>query len=97
MHILTEAERTNALSQLPAWHIAADGLSLSRRFSHSIYRDGFDILETVCAIANEQDHHPKITCTYTETIVTLTTHDAGGLTERDVRFAQALTNRCNLS
>ena len=87
---LTETERRDALAGLPGWQTAEwkDAIQRSFRFKNFIEAWGF--MSKVALLAEAQDHHPEWSNVYRTVDVTLTTHDAGGLTELDVKLAQAM-------
>jgi len=64
-----------------------DGDEIVRVYEFDDYLDGVSFAATVGEIAEEEFHHPEITIRYKEIEVRLTTHDAGGITERDTRLA----------
>jgi 4a-hydroxytetrahydrobiopterin dehydratase len=87
---LTEAERDHALADLPDWTQREDGLAIARDFRFRNFSEAFAFMTRVALIAEKQDHHPEWSNVYNRVSITLTTHDAGGLSERDVRMARAI-------
>jgi 4a-hydroxytetrahydrobiopterin dehydratase len=87
---LTDTERTEALAALPEWSLRADGLAIERRFKFRNFSEAFAFMARVALIAEKQDHHPEWSNVYNSVNITLTTHDAGGLSERDVKMAKAI-------
>jgi 4a-hydroxytetrahydrobiopterin dehydratase len=87
---LTEAERAEALGQLPAWTLHADGLAISREFRFGNFSEAWAFMSRVALLAEKHDHHPEWSNVYNRVAITLTTHDAGGLSERDSRMARAI-------
>jgi 4a-hydroxytetrahydrobiopterin dehydratase len=87
---LTDAERDAALAQLPQWSLRADGLALSREFKFADFSEAFGFMTRVALYAEKADHHPEWSNVWNRVHVTLTTHDAGGLSKRDVTMAQAI-------
>lgn len=86
--LLDQAAIDAALAELEGWGLAPDGRSISRRFTFADFRAAFAFM-TECALAAEKlDHHPEWSNVYSRVSVTLTTHDSGGLTERDLRLAR---------
>jgi len=77
-------------AQLPAgW--ARDGDEIVRVFEFDDYLAGVAFASEVGEISEEQFHHPEITIRYEKVEVRFTTHDAGGITEKDIDMAE----RCN--
>jgi 4a-hydroxytetrahydrobiopterin dehydratase len=87
---LTEAERAEALAALPEWSLRADGLAIERTFKFRDFSEAFAFMARVALIAEKQDHHPEWSNVYNRVEITLTTHDAGGLSARDVKMARAI-------
>lgn len=87
---LTEAERDAALVELPEWRLRPDGLAIERTFRFPDFNEAFGFMTRVAMLAERQDHHPEWFNVYSRVEITLTTHDAGGLSQRDVRMAKAI-------
>lgn len=87
---LTDAERDAALAQLPQWALRADGLAIMRTFTFADFSEAFAFMTRAALYAETADHHPEWANVWNRVEVTLTTHDAGGLSARDVAMAQAL-------
>jgi 4a-hydroxytetrahydrobiopterin dehydratase len=87
---LTEAERTQALAALPDWALRADGLAIERKFKFADFNQAFGFMTRVALLADKHDHHPEWSNVYNRVEITLTTHDAGGLSLRDVAMAKAI-------
>lgn len=85
---LSDAERDAAMSQLPGWTLADDGLSITLDLEFADFNEAFGFMTRVALYADKSDHHPEWSNVYNEVRVTLTTHDAGGLSARDVAMAQ---------
>ena len=87
---LTEDERAAALAELPGWTLRADGLAISRDFKFADFSEAFGFMARVALYAEKADHHPEWSNVYNRVHVTLTTHDVGGLSQRDVKMARAI-------
>lgn len=87
---LTAAERQAILPALPAWTIdsARDGIRRSLAFAD--FRQAFGFMTHVAMLAEKADHHPEWSNVWNRVDILLTTHDAGGLSMRDVELAQAI-------
>lgn len=70
------------------WSI--NGQEIVRTFAFSSFTDGIMFVNSVAKLAELQNHHPDITINYCKVTLRLTTHDAGGLTERDYKLASAI-------
>ena len=87
---LAETEIPAALETLPDWTRDADGKGISRSFKFKNFSQAFGFM-TRCALAAEKaDHHPEWSNVYNRVEIVLTTHDAGGLSERDAKMATAI-------
>lgn len=87
---LTDLERSQALLALPDWTLRADGLAIERRFKFADFNAAFGFMARVALLAEKHDHHPEWSNVYNRVAITLTTHDAGGLSLRDVAMAKAI-------
>lgn len=87
---LSEGERDKALADLPQWKLRSDGLAISRDFKFSDFSEAWGFMARVALLAEKQDHHPEWSNVYNRVSITLTTHDAGGLSARDVAMAKAV-------
>jgi 4a-hydroxytetrahydrobiopterin dehydratase len=87
---LTDAERATALAELPKWALRGDGLAISRDCKFADFSEAFAFMTRVALLAEKADHHPEWSNVYNRVQITLTTHDASGLSERDVKMARAI-------
>ncbi|WP_228243048.1 4a-hydroxytetrahydrobiopterin dehydratase [Porphyrobacter sp. GA68] len=87
---LTENERTTWLSVLDGWVLARDGEAIARQFQFADFSEAFCFMTRIALLAEKHDHHPEWSNVYNRVDVTLTTHDAGGLSHRDVEMAEAI-------
>jgi 4a-hydroxytetrahydrobiopterin dehydratase len=74
---------------LADWRILFD--ALHARFNTGSFANGLDLVNRIGAAAEERNHHPDIDLTYPRVDVRLTSHDAGGVTRRDVELASAIS------
>lgn len=80
----------SALSELSGWTLRDDGKAILKTFKFKNFVEAFGFM-TQCALAAEKlDHHPEWFNVYSKVDVTLSTHDAGGLTELDFKLAQLM-------
>ncbi len=87
---LTDAERDAALAELAGWTLRADGLAIERSFRFADFCEAFAFMTRVALQAEKADHHPEWSNVYNRVEITLTTHDAGGLSQRDLAMARAI-------
>ncbi len=85
---LTDAEIELALVALPGWNRVGDGIERSYKFADFMH--AFAFMTRVALLAEKADHHPEWFNVYNRVDVRLTTHDAGGLSARDVALATAI-------
>jgi len=87
---LTGSARTTALGKLNGWSEVDGRDAISRTFTFKDFNEAFGFMARAALIAEKLDHHPEWFNVYNKVEVTLATHDAGGVTERDVRLAEAM-------
>ncbi|KWV95404.1 MULTISPECIES: 4a-hydroxytetrahydrobiopterin dehydratase [unclassified Erythrobacter] len=87
---LTEEERDSWLRGLTGWSLVRDGKAIERKFEFADFSEAFAFMTRVAMIAETRDHHPEWFNVYNRVEVTLTTHDAGGLSLRDVKMARKI-------
>ena len=88
MDILDDATIDRALSDLDGWE--RDGGAIVRALRFPSFLDAIAFIVRVADVAEAADHHPELTNVYWNVTVRLTTHDAGGVTERDLDLARAI-------
>ena len=64
--------------------------TLNKTFEFSSYLDGIDFVNEVANLSEQENHHPDITVGYCKVTISLTTHDAGSLTEKDYKLAKLI-------
>ena len=89
---LTEDERVEALGELVYWLPVEGGArdAIQRRFTFTDFSQAFSFMTRVALLAEAADHHPEWSNIYNRVDIVLTTHDAGGLSIRDVVLARAI-------
>lgn len=88
MPILADGEIDARLAKLPGW--AREGRQIRRTYGFDSFPAAIAFVNRVAGLAELQDHHPDILIEYRRVTLTLSSHDEGGLTVRDLRFAEAL-------
>lgn len=71
----------------PDWTLGDDGRALRRELRFPSWADTMAFVNAVAALAEREDHHPELLVGWGRVVVTWTTHDVGGLSERDLRCA----------
>jgi 4a-hydroxytetrahydrobiopterin dehydratase len=87
---LTQAETEELLATHPGWTLRADGKAIERSFKFKDFNQAFGFMTRVALYADKADHHPEWFNVYNRVEITLTTHDADGLSARDVAMAAAI-------
>jgi len=82
---LSDLEIQRALGGLAGWTRRGD--TLTKTFSFDRFPDGIAFVDRVAKIAEDMNHHPDIDIRYTKVAMTLSTHDAGGITQSDLDLA----------
>jgi 4a-hydroxytetrahydrobiopterin dehydratase len=87
---LTADARTAALAKLAGWSEVKGRDAITRKFVFKDFNEAFGFMTRAALVAEKLDHHPEWFNVYKTVEVTLSTHDAGGLTELDVKLAEAM-------
>jgi 4a-hydroxytetrahydrobiopterin dehydratase len=87
---LDAAERASALAALPEWQLLDSRDAIARTFKFRDFNAAFGFMCRAALVAEKLDHHPEWSNVYNKVDVTLTTHDADGLTHRDIELATAM-------
>ena len=87
---LSEAERAEALDGMPDWDYQDERDAITRRIVFGDFAEAFGFMARVAILAEKADHHPEWSNVYNRVDILLTTHDAGGLSHRDVELATAI-------
>ena len=87
---LGEGLRNEALATLPDWTYEPERDAITRRFTFKDFNQAFGFMTRVALLADKVDHHPEWSNVWNRVDILLTTHDAGGLSTRDIQMAQAI-------
>ena len=90
MKRLSDPERAELLSSLDGWTLMEGRDAIHKRFVFDDFNAAFGWMARVALAADKANHHPEWSNVYNRVDVTLSTHDAGGLTRRDVELAQRM-------
>ena len=85
---LSPEQITEKLKSLPAWE--RRGEAIAKQFTFKEFMDGIRFINRIAEIAEQMDHHPDMTVNYRRITFTLSTHDQGGITEKDIKLADAI-------
>jgi len=84
---LDPARRARLAAELPGWSDVSGRDAIQKKFSFADFNAAFGFMSRVALQAEKMDHHPEWFNVYNKVGITLSTHDAGGVSERDVKLA----------
>lgn len=87
---LSPDARKAALSKLKDWTEVSGRDAIARKFAFKDFNEAFGFMTRAALVAEKMDHHPEWFNVYKTVEVTLSTHDAGGVTELDIKLAEAM-------
>ena len=87
---LAAHERQSVLAKLSGWSDVKGRDAITKKFVFQDFNQAFGFMTRAALVAEKMDHHPEWFNVYKNVEVTLSTHDAGGVTELDVKLAQAM-------
>ena len=87
---LTGPARADALAGLSGWSEVDGRDAIEKTFIFKNFNEAFGFMARVALVAEKMDHHPEWSNVYNRVSITLTTHDAGGLSVRDIKLAKAI-------
>jgi 4a-hydroxytetrahydrobiopterin dehydratase len=88
--LLTGEARAAALAKIPGWSELKGRDAIGRKFVFKDFSEAFGFMTRSALVAEQLNHHPEWSNVYKNVEVTLSTHDAGGLTDLDIKLAQAM-------
>jgi 4a-hydroxytetrahydrobiopterin dehydratase len=88
---LTAEARAAALAELAGWREVAGRDAITKTFQFADFNEAWGFMTRVALVAEKMDHHPEWFNVWNRVEITLSTHDVGGVSERDVKLAR----RCN--
>jgi 4a-hydroxytetrahydrobiopterin dehydratase len=87
---LSGEARRQALARLKGWSEVKGRDAISKKFVFADFNQAFGFMTRAALVAEKLDHHPEWFNVYKNVEVTLSTHDSGGVTERDIALAEAM-------
>ena len=87
---LSQTAVDSLLADAPEWTLREDGKAITRTFKFEDFNEAFGFMTRVALYADKHDHHPEWSNVYNTVNITLTTHDADGLSARDAAMARAI-------
>ena len=94
---LSAEARLAALAELPGWSEVSGREAIERTFIFRDFNEAFGFMTRAALVAEKLDHHPEWFNVYDKVEVTLATHDAGGVSERDIELATAMDRLADAS
>jgi 4a-hydroxytetrahydrobiopterin dehydratase len=85
---LTGEARGKLLAELQGWRVADGRDAIVKSFKFKDFNQAFAFMARVAMMAEKMDHHPEWSNVYNKVDILLSSHDAGGLTERDIKLAK---------
>jgi len=90
MPLLTTEDRAAFFKECRAWRQAEGRDAIVRHYEFMDFSEAFAFMTRVALLAEKMNHHPEWSNVYNKVDVTLSTHDAGGVTEKDIALAKAM-------
>ena len=90
LHKLSQPDRDSLPTTLPEWHLAEARDAIERTFRFKDFSEAWAFMSRVALLAEQHGHHPEWSNVYNKVTILLTTHDAKGLSDRDLRLARAI-------
>jgi 4a-hydroxytetrahydrobiopterin dehydratase len=87
---LTDEQRASLGTLVPGWALAPDKDAIRRSFKFADFNEAWGFMSRVALLAEKMDHHPDWSNVWNSVRIELSTHDVGGLSDRDVALAQAI-------
>ena len=92
---LSPGQITEKLKALPEWELKGD--AIAKQYTFKEFMGGIRFINRIAEIAEQMDHHPDITVNYKRITFSLSTHDQGGITEKDFKLADAIERESKAS
>lgn len=87
---LVGAARQTALRELHGWSEVEDRDAIRKSYHFGDFSEAWGFISRIALLAEKMDHHPELFNVYNRVEIVLSTHDAGGLSERDIKLARAI-------
>lgn len=87
---LSDAERAGLATLLPAWQVVPDRDAIRRELRFRDFSEAWGFMSRVALLAEQHNHHPDWSNVWNSVRLELSTHDAGGLSQKDVALARAI-------
>lgn len=87
---LSDSARSQAMTEIDGWEYDAEAKAISKTFLFKDFSEAWGFMNRAALLAEKMDHHPEWFNVYNRVEVRMTTHDAGGVTELDIKMAIAM-------
>jgi len=87
---ISQAQRDSLAESLPGWALLEGRDAIRKSFKFADFSQAWGFMCRVALLAETQDHHPEWENVYNRVVITLTTHDTGGLSDRDIKLANSI-------
>ena len=91
--VLKTSRLQTKVKRIRGWDVVGRGEAITRTYSFPSFPASVRFVDYVAELAESMDHHPDIDIRYDKVTLTLSTHDAGGVTEKDFRLVKLIDNR----
>ena len=88
--LLNDEERAAAMAELDGWEVVSGRDAITKTFQFADFNSAFGWMARVALVAEQMNHHPEWFNVWSRVEVTLSTHDAGGLSEKDILLARKM-------
>jgi 4a-hydroxytetrahydrobiopterin dehydratase len=95
--LLAPEPRAEGLTRLSGWQDVPDRNAITKTFVFGDFNAAFGFMTRAALVAEKMDHHPEWSNVYKTVVVTLATHDAGGVTDLDLKLAAAMDKIAGVS
>ena len=93
MKKISKTELAKKLKRLSGWKLVKGRSAITKTFKLNNFQDAFSCMTSIAIYAEKKDHHPEWFNVYSTVEVTLSTHDAGGVTNLDIDMAREMNHK----
>ncbi len=93
MSLLDDAQITAALNNLKGWHRHKTRSALTKKFQFKDFNEAFGFMTKIALKAEQLNHHPEWSNVWNKVDITLSTHDVGGISQKDITLAQFIEDQ----
>ena len=93
MKKISKTELTKKLKRLSGWKLVKGRSAITKTFRFSNFQEAFGWMTSMAIYAEKKDHHPEWFNVYNKVVITLTTHDVNGLSEKDILLGKYIDSQ----